>query len=123
MMLYLVLNTVLQTVMVVSGHYSSAVFDLSAVLGVGIPFLIAIGWGARTARGGNRSYKDSAKGAFLFSFVGAAIGVVVAILLGDQPWILLTFAPLSSGVTGVLGGWIGVAAGGRTGGSSDRETI
>ncbi len=103
---YLALNTVLQMVMVVTGHYYSAVYDLSAVLGMGIPFVIAIGYGAL----GSRSYKEAAKGAFVFSFVGAAIGVVVAILMGDQGWILLTFAPLSSGVTGVLGGWIGVVA-------------
>ncbi len=40
---YLALNTVLQTVMVITGHYYSAVYDLSAVLGVGIPFVVAIG--------------------------------------------------------------------------------
>ena len=101
MIVFLALNTVLQTVMVVAGHYSEAVLNLSAILGVGIPFLIAIGYGAL----GSRSYKEAAKGAFIFSFVGAAIGVVVAILMGDQPWLLLTFAPLSSGVTGVLGGY------------------
>ncbi len=106
MIVYLALNTVLQTVMVVTGHYYDPVLNLSAVLGVGIPFVIAIGYGAL----GSRSYKEAAKGAFVFSFVGAAIGVVVAILLGDQTWLLLTFAPLSSGVTGVLGGWIGVVA-------------
>ena len=33
-MVLLALNTVLQTVMVVAGHYSSAVYDLSAVLGI-----------------------------------------------------------------------------------------
>jgi hypothetical protein len=33
--------------------------------------------------------------------------------MGDQPWLLLTFAPLSSGITGVLGGLIGTAATGR----------
>ncbi len=115
---YLALNTVLQTVMVVTGHYYSAVYDLSAVLGVGIPFVVAIGYGAL----GSRSYKEAAKGAFVFSFVGAVIGVVVAILLGDQTLILLTFAPLSSGVTGVLGGWIGVVArprGSRADGPAD----
>ncbi len=106
MMFFLALNTVLQTAMVVTGHYSSAVYDLSAVLGMGIPFFVAIAYGAM----GSRSYKEAAKGAFTFSFVGAAIGVVVAILMGDQPWLLLTFAPLSSGVTGVLGACVGVAA-------------
>ena len=79
MVFYVALNTVFQTVMVVVGHYSAAVYAVSGVLGVGIPAVIAIG---------------------------------VAILLGDQPWVLLTFGPLSSGVTGVLGGWVGVAVGG-----------
>ncbi len=92
--------------MVVAGHYSPAVLGLSAVLGVGIPLVIAIAYGAL----GGRSYMEAAKGAFAFSFVGAAIGVVLAIMLGDQTWVLLTFAPLSSGVAGVLGGWIGVVA-------------
>ena len=118
MMFFLALNTVLQTVMVVAGHNSEAVLNLSAILGVGIPFLIAIGYGAL----GSRSYKEAAKGAFIFSFVGAAIGVVLAILMGDQPWLLLTFAPLSSGVTGVLGAWVGVAAGGSAGGSGSRPS-
>ncbi len=106
MMAYMAANTVLQVIMVVAGHYSPAVLGLSAVLGVGIPLEIAIAYGAL----GGRSYMEAAKGAFAFSFVGAAIGVVLAIMLGDQTWVLLTFAPLSSGVAGVLGGWIGVVA-------------
>lgn len=108
MVFYVALNTVFQTVMVVVGHYSAAVYALSGVLGVGIPAVIAIGYGAL----GSPSYKEAAKAAFVFSFLGAAVGVGVAILLGDQPWVLLTFGPLSSGVTGVLGGWVGVAVGG-----------
>lgn len=36
-----------------------------------IPFVIAIGYGVL----GSRSYKEVAKGAFVFSFVGATIGV------------------------------------------------
>ena len=82
-----------------------------------IPFVIAIGYGAL----GSRSYKEAAKGAFAFSLVGAAIGVLVAILMGDQPWLLLTFAPLSSGVTGVLGACIGVVA--RPKGSQSRGPV
>jgi hypothetical protein len=114
---YLAINTFFQTFMVVSGHYFSAVYNLSAVLGVGIPFVIAIAYGAL----GSRAYKEAAKGAFVFSFVGAAIGVLVAIFLGDQPWLLLTFAPLSSGITGVLGAVVGVKAGGS--GSQPSEPV
>jgi hypothetical protein len=46
--------------------------------------------------------------------VGAVVGVLLAILLGDQGWILLTFAPLSSALTGLLGAIIGLVAAGRS---------
>lgn len=51
-------------------------------------------------------------GGFVSGIVGAALGVLVAILVGDQTWMLMTFAPLSSGTTGMMGGLIGVAMSG-----------
>jgi len=99
----------LQLAMVVAGHFSTAVLNLSGVLGTAIPFVLGIGYGATVPT----SYKESAKDGFIIGIVGAAIGVVAAILMGDQTWLLLTFAPLSSGVTGTLGGLIGTAASGR----------
>ena len=56
---------------------------------------------------------EAAKGGFVIGLVGAVLGVLLAILMGDQTWVLMTFAPLSSAVTGLLGAAIGVAAGGR----------
>lgn len=105
------MGIVLQLAMVVGGHFSDAVLNLSGILGTGIPFVLGIWFGATVPA----SYKASAGGGFLIGLVGAAVGVLVAILLGDQGWILFTFAPLSSAVTGVLGSLIGTAAAGRTG--------
>jgi hypothetical protein len=100
---------ILQVVMVVAGHFSTAVVNLSAILGTGIPFVVALWYGAAK----KPPYTAGAKGGFVIGIVGAVVGVLVAILMGDQPWSLLAFAPLSSGVTGLLGGVIGALIGGR----------
>jgi len=108
------MGIVLQLVMVTAGHFSTAVLDLSGILGTGIPFVLGLWYGATVPR----TYGASAKGGFVIGIVGAAVGVVAAILMGDQTWILFTFAPLSSGVTGTLGALIGTAAGGRAKGAA-----
>lgn len=108
MVKYVWIGIGLQLAMVVVGHFSTAVLNLSGILGTGIPFVLGIAYGATVATG----YGPSAKGGFIIGIVGAVIGVLAAILMGDQTWILLTFAPLSSGVTGTLGGLIGTAAAG-----------
>ena len=95
----IIVAAVLQIAMVLSGHFSPAVLALSAVLGVGIPLAVGIWYGMRHAT----STGDAFGSGFLIGIVGAAFGVLLAILLGDQPWLLLTFAPLSSGVAGLLG--------------------
>ncbi len=103
------LGVALQMLMVVAGHFSEAVIDLSALLGMGIPFALGIGYGVTVPR----SFGEAAKGGAVIGFVGALVGVLAAVLMGDQPWMLLTFAPVSSAVTGLLGAVIGTAAGGR----------
>lgn len=108
---YILIATVLQIVMVVAGHYSPAVIALSAILGVGIPFVVGAVFGASAAA----SYRDASVGGFLIGIVGAAIGILVAILLGDQPWSLLAFGPISSAVTGLLGALILFAVAGNKG--------
>lgn len=106
---YVWMGVVLQLAMVTAGHFSTAVLNLSGILGTAIPFVLGLPYGVRVARG----WAESARGGFVIGIVGAFIGVVAAILMGDQTWILLTFAPISSGVTGLLGAVIGTAAGGR----------
>lgn len=102
------MGIVLQLAMVTGGHFLEALFNLSGVLGVGIPFALGLWYGSTVPK----SYRGTSKGGFIIGIVGAFIGVVAAILMGDQTWILLTFAPLSSGVTGVLGALIGTAVSG-----------
>ncbi|HKJ03640.1 MAG TPA: hypothetical protein VJ997_14330 [Longimicrobiales bacterium] len=103
------MGIVLQLAMVTAGHFMESVLALSGPLGVGIPFLLGIWYGATVPR----SYGETSKGGFVIGIVGAFIGVVAAILMGDATWMLLTFAPLSSGVTGLLGAALGTAVGGR----------
>lgn len=103
------MGVVLQVAMVVAGHFSEAVLLLSGILGTGIPFVLGLWYGAVDPR----SMKQAAKGGFLIGIVGALVGVLLAIGMGDQPWLLLTFAPLSSGIAGLLGAIITLVATGR----------
>ena len=98
-------GVVLQLAMVVSGHYSDLFLSLAAPLGVGIPLVLAVAYGVT----GPREYRAASVGGLAIGFVGAFFGVLLAILLGDQPWSLITFAPLSSGVAGVFGAVVGLA--------------
>jgi len=103
------MGVALQLAMVTGGHFVEAVLNLSAVLGVGIPFVLGVWYGATVPK----AYGEASKGGFIIGIVGAVIGVLGAIFMGDQPWMLRTFAPLSSGATGLLGAAIGTAVGGR----------
>ncbi|MCG6955966.1 MAG: hypothetical protein LJF04_08235 [Gemmatimonadetes bacterium] len=103
MLRFVIIGIVLQLAMVVAGHFFESVLNLSGILGTAIPFVLGI-WYGFTRRPG---YGRGAWGGFVIGIVGAFIGVIVAIVMKDQTWILLTFAPLSSGVTGTLGGLLG----------------
>lgn len=103
------IGVVAQLVMVVAGHFNETVLNLSGILGTGIPFVLGVWYGVAVPR----SRGEASKGGFVIGIVGAVVGVVVAILMGDQPWVLLSFAPLSSAVTGILGAILGLAASGR----------
>ena len=103
MLRFVVIGIVLQLLMVVAGHFHESVLNLSGILGTAIPFVLGIWYGVSRRPG----YGRCAWGGFVIGIVGAFIGVVAAMLMKDQTWILLTFAPLSSGVTGTLGGLLG----------------
>lgn len=93
----------LQIAQVVGGHYNQSLLNLAGIWGVGIPFLVAIPYGVK----GDGRWSAAAGGGFLIGLIGALVGVVLAILIGDQTWLLLTFAPLSSGVFGIFGALLG----------------
>jgi hypothetical protein len=107
MQTYVIIAAVLQIVMVVTGHYNEFVLmNLSAVLGMGIPLVVAFFYG-RDSTGA----KDGALGGAVIGFVGAALGIGLAIAMGDQTLMLLAFGPLSSAVTGAIGGALGYKMG------------
>ncbi|MGI9627439.1 MAG: hypothetical protein ACR2QM_11435 [Longimicrobiales bacterium] len=105
---YVILAALLQIVMVVTGHFNEFVLlNLSAALGVGIPLVVAFFHGR-----GVDSAKSGARGGVVIGFVGAALGIGLAILLGDQTLALLGLGPPSSAVTGAIGGALGAVTGG-----------
>lgn len=97
------LGTVAQVVVVIAAHVSDDVLTVSGILGTGIPFVLGLWYGATVPD----ARKDAVTGGFLIGIVGAAAGTVVAILLGDQTWMHLTFAPAAAAITGLLGGVAG----------------
>jgi hypothetical protein len=96
------IGTGLQLLMVISGHFSSAVAQTFAALGMGISGVAGVlagrsdpaaSWGASAGRGA------IAGGASAF------IGILVSYLLGDVPAQVLGFGTAAS--TGAIGGLIG----------------
>jgi hypothetical protein len=99
----ILVGTVLQLVMVLSGHWVAAVAALFAVVGMAISLLagwLASFWGS--SRGGRAALDGALAGG-----VCALIGIVVSYLLGDVPIGVIAFGTVSSAVTGALGGWLG----------------
>lgn len=108
---YVVVAAILQVVMVVTGHFNDFVLvNLSAVLGVGIPLVVAFFYGKEAG-----GAKAAAKGGLSIGFVGALLGIGLAILMGDQSPALLAFGPLSSAITGAMGGALGATVLGSKG--------
>jgi len=106
---FIFLAAILQIVMVLVGHYNDFVLlNLSAILGVGIPLVVAVFYGRRVDK-----LKTAILGGVAIGFVGAFLGIGLAIVLGDQTAMLLSFGPASSAVTGLIGSSIGFKMGGR----------
>lgn len=97
------MGVVLQVVMVLVGHVNEFVLNLSGVLGTGIPFALGVAYGLTTDVG----FGQASRAGLAIGAVGAVIGVLVAILLRDANWMLLTFAPIASALMGGLGALVG----------------
>jgi hypothetical protein len=104
-------GTVLQLAMVSSGHYSPAVANLFAVLGMTISLvaglLVAL-WGRYPTAGA------AAVGGLLAGGICALIGIIVSYALGDVPALVIVFGTLGSAVTGAIGGAVGRVVASRT---------
>jgi hypothetical protein len=98
-----ILGTLLQLVMVVSGHWVEFIkLNVFAVGGMLISALAGVIY-ARLAR------VDRKKSAIQGAIVGglcASIGIAVSFFLGDVPANILVLGTLSSAVTGAIGGAI-----------------
>lgn len=107
---WIAIGTVLQTAMVVVGHWVTAVSNLFGPLGVAISLAVGFLWARESAGSAGRG----AAGGAAVGGACALVGIAVSFLLGDVTAVVLLFGTLSSAVTGALGG----AAGGRLGSSA-----
>jgi hypothetical protein len=98
------IGTALQLLMVISGHFSPAVAQTFAALGMGISGLAGVlaGRSDPTASWGSSAGRGAIAGG-----VSAFIGILVSYLLGDVPLQVLGFGTAASTITGILGGLIG----------------
>lgn len=96
-------GAVLQTGMVLAGHWMVAVANLFGPLGVAISLVVGLLW----AREGSEGYGAGATGGALVGGACALVGILVSFLLGDVGAVILAFGTLSSAVTGALGGLLG----------------
>jgi len=106
---YVLIALVLQLLMVLVGSFSTPVLRMSGLFGMGIP--LVVGWLYSVRRG--LSLQEASRGGLLIGAVGAAAGLLVAIVLGDHAWSLLPLGTLASAGTGWLGAFLGWALKGR----------
>lgn len=103
MLKWTIVGTMLQTAMVLVGHWVAAVAGLFGPLGVAISLLVGLLWARDEARG----WGHGAAGGAVVGGVCALIGIAVSFGLGDVSAVILAFGTLSSAVTGALGGLLG----------------
>lgn len=103
MVKWIVIGTLLQLAMVVTGNQLAAVAALFGPLGVLISLVVGLLW----AREAAESYGHGAGGGAVVGGVCALLGITVSWLLGDVPAVILAFGTASSAVTGALGGLLG----------------
>lgn len=97
------IGTVLQLLMVISGHFVPAIAGLFAVVGM----LISLVAGLLYARAAKGSWGDSVIGGLIAGGVCAFLGILVSYLLKDVPVDILWMGTLGSAIAGLVGGVIG----------------
>jgi hypothetical protein len=96
MMTWIAVGAALQIAMVVAGHF---IPPLRAWWGVG-GMLISLAVGCCAAQG---RWSESLVAGALAGGVGAFVGILIALLLGDVPATLLALGTISSVVAGIIG--------------------
>ena len=97
------IGTVLQLLMVVSGHFAPAIAAQFAIVGMLISLVAGVLY-ARAAKGG---WGDSLIGGLIAGGVCAFIGILVSYLLKDVTVDILWMGTAGSAVAGLVGGAIG----------------
>lgn len=100
---WIAIGTLLQTAMVLAGHWLSAIAALFGLLGVGISLVVGLLW-ARAEAG---TAAQAAGGGAVVGGVCALVGILVSWLLGDVTAAILAFGTASSAVGGAVGGVAG----------------
>lgn len=103
MMTWIGVGTLLQTAMVLIGHWVTAVANVFGPLGVAISLVVGLLW----ARSEAERYGEAALGGAIVGGACALIGIAVSYLMGDVTAVILAFGTASSAVTGALGGLAG----------------
>jgi hypothetical protein len=96
MMKWIAVGTALQIAMVVAGHFVPPLRDWWGPGGM----LISLVVGCLAAQAG---WSETLVAGALAGGVGAFVGILIALLLGDVPALLLALGTLSSVVAGVIG--------------------
>lgn len=108
MIRWLVVGTMLQTAMVLVGHWVATVAQVFGLLGVGISLAVGLLWARQGA-------EDLLRGTLGGGVVGggcALVGIAISWALGDVEAIILAFGTGASAVAGGIGGRTGAVVGG-----------
>ena len=104
------LGTVLQSAMVLAGHFVPAIAQLFGLLGMTLSLVAGAAYVLWADAGGERAAAGgAAAGGAIAGGACAFIGIAVSLALGDVSAALLGFGTASSAVAGALGGLLGAA--------------
>lgn len=107
---WLIIGTVLQLLMVISGHYNDFIAqNLFALGGVTISLIAGAGYGSNAAAGRG----SAALGGAVVGGGCALIGIAVSVALGDVPPLILALGTASSAAGGAIGGLVTALMRGR----------
>ncbi len=110
MLEWILIGAVLQTVMVLVGHWVTPVANLFAPFGVGISLIVGLLWARRATDG----LVHGLWGGAVVGGACALIGIVISFAMGDVPAPVLLFGTLSSALAGAFGGLLGARFGETT---------
>lgn len=104
------LGTVLQSAMVLAGHFVPAVARLFGPLGMTLSLVAGAAYVLWAGAGGERAaVGGAAAGGAIAGGACGFIGIAISLALGDVSAALLGFGTASSAVAGALGGLVGAA--------------